>query len=249
MAKTKKIISAGVLRKEVLYDRVRARDDSRTRAAKRKAQSEAQQRLNAQASWQKLELMLATNFRPGDLVVVLDYAEAWLPYNRDEAAYRLKLFRAAMTRTRKAAGENFVAIWNIETRHGEGRYHHHLVINSTGADLEALRAAWPYGGVHIEPLRADGEKNYETLARYMCKEYPEKLGKRTWSYTRNCKHPEVETFVVSDDTELTVPEGAVLLVDERFVNQYTSYHYIKMIAEQLPKAPKAKRKHRRRLRT
>ena len=249
MAKTKKIISAGVLRKEVLYNRVRIKDDRRCRNAKHKAQSEAQARMNAQYSWQKLELMLAANFKPGDLVVVLDYSEYWLPYNREEAGYRLKLFRAAMARARREAGQSFVAVWNHETRHGDGRYHHHLVINSTGADIETLKAAWPYGGVHVEPLRADREKNYETLAGYMCKEYPEKLGKRTWSYTRNCKHPEMETFVVPDDTELVVPEGAVVLEEGKYSNQYTSFHYVKMIAEVLPKAPKAKRRHRRRMRT
>lgn len=249
MAKTKKIMSAGSLRIEIIYDRVNRRDDARTRAAKRKAQSEAQARMNAKTSWQKLELMLAANFRPGDCVVCLTYSDEWLPFSGDEARYRLKLFRASMSKARKAAGLPFVCVWNIETRHGEGRYHHHLVLNSTGADLDALRAAWPYGSVHLEPLRADGEKNYETLARYMCKEYPEAVGRRTWSYTRNCRKPEVETFAVDNDSRLEIPDGAVLLEAEKVSNQFGSWEYIKMIAEVRPRAPKAKRKHKRRLRT
>lgn len=249
MAKTKKIISAGNLRIEVIYDRINRRDDERTRTAKRKAQSEAQSRMNAKYSWQKLEQMLAVNFRPGDCVLCLDYENKYLPFTRREADYRLKLFRAAMSAIRKAAGEEFRMVWCTESRHEAGRYHHHVVINSTGCDLEAIRLAWPFGGVFMEPLRADGEKNYETLARYMCKEYPERVGKRTWSYTRSCRHPEVETFTVPDDTKLELPEGAVVLAAERSVNQYGSWEYVKMISEVLPRAPKAKRKHRRRLRT
>lgn len=249
MAKTKKIMSAGCLRIEVTYDRIRPRDNDRVRAAKQKAQSEAQARMNLKYSWQKLELMLAANFRPGDCVLCLDYADKWLPFTRREADYRLKLFRSAMSAIRKTAGKDFVAVWCTESRHDAGRYHHHVVINSTGADLEALRQAWPYGGVHLEPLRADAEKNYETLARYMCKEYPERVGKRTWSYTRSCRHPELETFTVPDDAKLVVPEGAVVLAAEKGATQYGTWEYLKMISQVLPRAPRAKRKHRRKLRT
>ena len=249
MAKTKKIISAGNLRIEVIYDRVNRRDDERTRAAKRKAQSEAQARMNQQYSWQKLELMLAANFVPGDCVLCLDYSNEFLPFMRREADYRMKQFRAAMSAIRKAAGQEFRCVWCTESRHENGRYHHHVVVNSTGCDLEALRQAWPYGGVYMEPLRADGEKNYETLAKYMCKEYPERVGKRTWSYTRSCRKPEVETFVVENDTTLEVPQGAVVLAAEKCSNQYGSWEYVKMISEVLPRAPRAKRKHRRRRRT
>lgn len=248
MAKTKKIISAGNLRIEVVYDRVRKKDDDRVRAAKHKAQSEAQARMNQQYSWQKLELMIAANFRPGDCVVVLDYDDKFLPFMRREADYRIKLFRAALSKLRREAGQEFRMIWNVESRHEGGRYHHHCVINSTGRDLEDLKTAWPYGGVYIKPLRADKEKNYETLAKYMCKEYPEAVGRRTWSYTRSCKHPEVESFLVSDDTALTVPEGAVVLASEKCSNQWSSWEYVKMISEVLPRAPRAKRRHKRRSR-
>lgn len=249
MAKTKKIISAGNLRIEVIYDRINRRDDERTRAAKRKAQSEAQARMNARSSWQKLELIIAKNFRPGDCVVGLDYDERYLPFSKTEADYRVKQFRAAMSRKRKAGGQEFRMVWNTESKHSGGRYHHQCVINSTGWDIDDLRAAWPYGGVHLEPLRADKEKNYETLARYMTKEYPETNSRRVWSYTRSCKQPEIESFIVPDDTVLEVPEGAVVLAHNPGSEFVLSYQYIKMISEVLPRAPKPKRKHRRKLRT
>ena len=65
----KKILTAGALVKEVIYTRAAGREPAKVRAAKRKASTEAQQLMNAKYSWQKLELMLAANFVPGDLVV------------------------------------------------------------------------------------------------------------------------------------------------------------------------------------
>ncbi len=79
MAKMKKIIVAGLLVKELIYPMVTRYDSPRTRAGKRHVSSEAQQRMNAIYSWQKLELMLAANYLPGDLVIVLTYDDAHLP--------------------------------------------------------------------------------------------------------------------------------------------------------------------------
>ena len=60
--KTKKIIVAGCLVREGIYSRAAGREEPRIRAAKRRASTEAQQRINARYSWEKLELMLAANF-------------------------------------------------------------------------------------------------------------------------------------------------------------------------------------------
>ena len=77
--KMKKIIHAGALVIEAVYPRMDRRDSERARAAKRKASTEAQKRMNQIYSWQKLELMLAANFRPGDLVVTLTCRRAARP--------------------------------------------------------------------------------------------------------------------------------------------------------------------------
>ena len=52
--KTKKIIVAGALVREVIYTRAASRDRAVIRQAKRKVTTEAQQRLNARYSWEKL---------------------------------------------------------------------------------------------------------------------------------------------------------------------------------------------------
>ena len=61
---------------------------------------------------------------------------------------------------------------------------------------------WGQGECEFNALRVDKKKNYETLARYMAKEERDKVGQRSWSYTRNAKKPEVESFSVREFTPL-----------------------------------------------
>ena len=58
--KTKKIIVAGSLVVEALYSRAQRTDSPKVRAAKQRASSEAQARMNRKYSYQRLELMLAS---------------------------------------------------------------------------------------------------------------------------------------------------------------------------------------------
>ena len=245
--KMKKIIHAGALVIEAVYPRVDRRDSERARAAKRKASTEAQKRMNQIYSWQKLELMLAANFRPGDLVVTLTYDDAHLPESRKASELRLKYFRQQLAAHRLMTGQGLVMIWNTEHKHGDGRWHHHTVLNATGDDYDQIRKFWIYGSdIEIKPLRVDKEKNYETLARYMCKEEGERLGQRKWSYTRNARKPEVETFRVEEDTTVQVPKGATEISVFSDSNQYGSARVIKYLAPGWEKRPTVRAKRRRR---
>ena len=229
--KTKKIIVAGALVREVIYTRAASRDRAVIRQAKRKVSTEAQQRLNARYSWEKLELMLAANFLPRDLVVTLTFDDQHLPATRAEAAARLKKFRSELARIRAAAGQEMRMIWTIENKSGDGRWHVHLVVNQTGDDFREILRCWPCGGnTEICRLRVDKKKNYESLARYMCKEARERSGLRSWSYTRSCRHPEVETFPVSDDTRIEVPEDATVIVQEQKRTEWAEFEFVKYLA-------------------
>ena len=243
--KTKKIITAGSLVIEAVYPRKDRRDSERARAAKSKLSSEAQKRMNQIYSWQKLELMLAANFRPGDLVVTFTYDDPHLPGSRKEAEQRLKYFRQRLAALRVMTGKELVMIWNTEHKHGDGRWHHHTVINSTGEDFDDLRRLWIYGSdVEIKPLRVDKVKNYETLARYMCKEEGDRLGQRKWSYTRNARKPEVETFRVEDDTTVQVPKGATELQIFADANVYGSAKVVKYLAPGWERRPRTRARRR-----
>lgn len=230
--KTKKIIVAGPLVREVIYSRAGSREDAVVRQAKRKASTEAQQRANARYSWEKLELMLAANYVPGDLVVTLTFDDDHLPPDRKTAAARCKKFRRELAEIRKAAGEELRMIWNIENKLGDGRYHLHAVINATGTvDFADVLRCWPYGSnVEIQRLQVNKQKNYESLARYMTKEARERSGLRSWSYTRNCRHPETETFPVPDDTRVEIPEGATVIQEETKRTEYAEFQYVKYLA-------------------
>lgn len=242
--KTKKIIHAGALVVESIYPRVTAHDTPKERAAKKKASSEAQKRMNRIYSYQKLELILAANFVPGDLVITLTCDDEHLPATRQQAASQLKYFRQKLSALRKKNGQELVMVWATEHKHGDGRWHHHIVVNATGDDYDAIRKLWIYGNnVEIERLKIEGDKNYESLARYMSKEEPEKLGQRSWSYTRNIRKPEIETFRVEDDTQIQAPSGATILAE---ASERTAYSYFKIIKYLAPGWQQRHRPHYRR---
>ena len=175
--------------------------------------------------------MLAANFLPRDLVVTLTFDDQHLPATRAEAAARLKKFRSELARIRAAAGQEMRMIWTIENRSGDGRWHVHLIVNQTGDDFREILQCWPCGGnTEIRRLRVDQQKNYESLARYMCKEARERSGLRSWSYTRSCRHPEVESFPVPDDTDVEIPEGATVIQEETKRTEWADFHFVKYLA-------------------
>lgn len=230
MAKWKKIIVAGPLVMEAVYPRANSKDAPKVRAAKKKLSSEAQMKMNLKYSYQKLEFLLAANFCPGDLVCTMTYKEGCLPSTRKEAEARLKYFRAKLSAHRKKHKVDFRMAWCSEHRHGLGRWHHHCVINSTGEDIKQLQRLWPYGHIEITTLKIDKDHSYEGLARYMAKEEKDKVGQRSWSYTRSCKQPEVETFIVPDDTPLQAPKGSIVIEQASEATAYGSFKYVKYLA-------------------
>lgn len=251
--KTKKIVVAGPLVMEAIYPRGSAHDTPRQRAGKRKLSSEAQQRMNAKYSYQKLELQLAANYMPGDLWVTVTYDDEHLPESRAEAELRFKYFlrKLRAARGRKAAP---VVHWCTEHKHEHEdyyqhrRWHHHFFLNASGDDFELIRRCWIYGSnIEIVTIKIDKDHSYESLARYMCKESRDRPGQRCWSYTRNAKHPETETFMVPDDTPLQAPRGATIFEEASDRTEYGSFRYVKYLAPNWRKGvrrPGARRRRR-----
>ena len=240
----KKIISAGPLVQAAVYKTARTARGDAQRGRKRNATSDAQRLINARCSWQKLKLLLAANFIRGDIVGCLTFDDAHLPETRAQVDNRLKWFRQKLTAARRARGQELVMFWSIEHRHGEGRWHVHFVANATGDDYAEIARLWAHGEVDLRALRCDKAKNYESLARYMCKETRERLGQRAWSYTRNAKQPEVESFWVPDDTVLRIPKGTVVFADVRSRGewQFVEYAYEDALRRRRrPRRPKRRR--------
>ena len=259
MAKTLKRIDAVGLQVEALYSKKRRNDTPQQRAAKQKASSEAQRRMNQIYSYQKLELLLATNYPTAGsgLVVTVTFDDKHMPKTREEAQIRFRYFMKKLRTARRSAGlPDPVVISTPEIlTSASGRWHYHLVIDNTGNDLNMIRDSWIYGSdIEAEKLRVDDEKNWETLARYMtkelreCQEYDAKPGLHGWSCTRNVKRPQIDTVTVEDDYELTPPEGSTVLLDEKKRTEFASFHILKYRfahAAVRTSAPRAKRRKRR----
>ncbi len=227
LAYTRKIITAGPLVKEVIYPRIDRKDSDNVRAAKKKASTAAQARMNAKYSREKCEMKMAANFVVGDPVITLTYDDAHLPQKRTQVKRHMEQFiKEAGKLMPKKSRVPFKLLYVIQNKSSEGRWHVHLICNAP-CDYEALRGCWRRGNAEIKPFRFDKEKNYETLARYMCREAREKPGLRLWSCTRSCVNPEVETMAVPNDTQLGLPRGAEMIEQIKERTEYGRYEYIK----------------------
>ena len=232
MAKIRKTVTAGPLTVEVVYPAINARDGLGVRAGKKKMQSEAQARMNLIYDYQRLELLIAANFGVKDIFATLTYDDDHLPKTRKQAAARIKYFIGKLRTARRKRGYETKYIYNIEHKHEscDGRYHHHILLNSTGDDLEELRKLWGQGMVEFIQIRLDRERNFETLARYFCKEQRDKVGDRLWSVSRNLKKPVKDCRRVPNDTPLTPPPGVTVLFDTGdVITAYGHYRYIKYL--------------------
>lgn len=254
MAKTLKRIDAGAIQVAALYDRPSRWDPPAQRAEKRKASTAAQRRMNQINSCQQLEMRLAVNFpTPGSgLWVTLTYDDDHMPGNRKEAQRRFLYFLQKLRAGRRAAGlPEPVVFWAPEVLTSRaGRWHQHVVMDSTGRDYELIRACWIYGTeIEIRKLGSPepGEApppwydpdapepgNYfRAVARYMtkelreCQEYESRPGLHGWSCTRNALKPETETVTVPDNYQLEPPEGCTVLLDECRSTEWASWRVIK----------------------
>lgn len=231
LAKYKRIITAGPLVVEAVYPAPYPRDSAAVRAGKHRLTSEAQKRMNLKYSWQKLELEIAANFGPRDLYCTFTYDNDHLPGSRAEAIKRIKAFWRKLRAARTGRRLELRYLYVTEHKHGDGRWHHHVLINGTGHDYDQIRELWGQGNVDFVQLRVDKEKNYESLAKYLCKEQRDKLGHRLWSGSRNLKKPEAECFRVPDETDIAAPKKAVVIADAQEQTAYGHYHYLKYLAK------------------
>lgn len=251
MSMMKKITIAGPLVKECVYPIVNPRDKLGVRKGKKALSSEAQQRMNLKYAYQKLELLFYANFGIKDLFVTLTYDDRHLPLNREEARKIMRKFWKQLRKERKKNNQELRYIYNIEHRHGDGRWHHHAVINATGDDYDLILKLWGNGGVEFRQIRIDREKNFETLAMYFCKEERDNVGDQLWSSSTNLRKPEKESFRVPNDTTIKIPKNAPLKLEDTgdVSTCYGHYRYIKYLAHGWESAlglrPKAKRRRKR----
>lgn len=228
MAKRKKIIRAGRLVKTVVYTVPQPRDSEHVRAAKSRITSAAQRALNFRTAQGRLEMLLAVNFGPADLFCTLTYRNEDLPGRLAAAKDRVREFIKLLRQQRKREGSVLKYVYVTEGKHGDKRYHHHLVINATGpADLETICSLWRYGDV-VDVERID-DRQYIDVARYITKEAAEDkpVGAQMWTRSRNLEKPTVETTWIDDNETIQPPPGAFVLEKEEKQNEFGSFFYLK----------------------
>ena len=227
MAKRKKTITAGPIVKTTIYTAPEPLDGQRARAEKSRMTSASQKAMNDKVARGRLEMLLAANFTGRDLFVTLTYRDADLPPRREAAVKLLRGFIKNLRRYRKARDQEFRYIYTTEEKHGAARLHHHIVMTSTGADIDVIRSLWPFGDV-ID-LEYVGDRGYETLGLYLTKESVEgrPVGAQMWTRSKNLEEPKVETCFVPDDTALAAPIGCHILEREERATEFGSYCYIK----------------------
>lgn len=229
--KRRKTIRAGRLVHDCAYTMCYPSDAPCVRREKQKCTSAARRRMNLKRAAQKLELSLAANFGSSDLVLSLDYRDDALPGTRAEAVERVRKFLRQLRRHRKARGEELRYVYVTEGLHGDGRLHHHLVINGTEKDLDTLRSLWTHGEVDL--CRFSLRDGYYALAEYLTKEPRngdrKRSGERCWTSSLNLRKPEVECGLIPDSLTLSVPPGAVVLDSDSVRNEFGEFVYLKYL--------------------
>lgn len=102
--KYSKIETAGRLVRGMIYTRALPSDSAAARQAKTRCSSAARAAMNLKQSWQKLEVQMAANFTPRDLVLTLTYRDSCLPHSKAQAVTRLKKFIRELRESRSIRG-------------------------------------------------------------------------------------------------------------------------------------------------
>jgi hypothetical protein len=230
-------------------------DDNVVRRGKHKLSTEARRRINFRCSWEKLMLLLATNFVRNDLYITLTYDDLYLPQSRKAADALLTKFLKSLRRQRMISGDTFYYIKSTHELAGDGerRLHHHVVINATteSRDYETVLSMWPWGS-NVDISRISRSEHYihddfMELAKYMARERnPDApyttVGARSWSGSRNLKKPVRESELVEENITIEAPPGAHILESDELRNEYGTFRYLKyLLPEKKPPDKKAKR--------
>lgn len=236
-----KTARAGVTEAHYSYhDRTRPEPGGGKRRGRQKPTPEAQRKNNIRRAAQRLTLDLNENFSPDCWYITWNYAVGSRPKDRKELVSQAGGVLRRLRAIYRKVGRELRYVWVPEVG-PRGGSHIHIVVSPI--DVNLIKDVWPYGGLHMEPLRKD--RNYRRLAEYFM-EYSELTrrtfgGKQAGRYnpSKNLVHVVVEKHRKRKRTfspgEITVPDGWYL--DAGSVQEWTNacgYRYLYYLIVQLP---------------
>ena len=146
-----------------------------------------------------------------------DVRRAWRSF-----LYRLKKWKK---------GAPFDYVYLIEGRHGDHRYHIHLVLRDSDFSPAEVRHLWRFGSnVDDQPLLRNPHDSYRRTAKYFNKEATDgiviPIGGRTWVCSRSLVRqlPPVELWRDGSGT-IPVPEDAKRRGFYQTANEFGEYRY------------------------
>lgn len=228
--KRRKTIRAGRLVWDITYTVPRPNASKQERKRIREVTEEQVARTNANTAQRKLEMLMATNFDEGDLVLTVTYRDADLPDSADVTRKHLGKVFSQMRAYRKARDlPELKYIYILEGRHGDHRPHAHIIINAAGGDLDLMRSLWVWGDdIQLNYIR---ERGYDGWAGYLTKERREASlnGKKQFVGSRNLDRPVTTYAWVDDGTTVDAPPGAQVLDEGGGRNEIASCRFVKYL--------------------
>lgn len=184
--KEKRIYSGKILEVEVYP--ITLQEKKKKRRDKEKESLPKQRNLNDKNARKHLIRLINTNFTDRDLAIHLTYSDENLPESPDKAKKDVENYLRRIKHYRKKQGlEPLKYISVVEHKgKGEGRLHHHLIINEMDRDI--AEQLWKKGRANADRLKSD-ENGYEALGRYIAKD---PKGKKRWNGSKNLKKPTVK---------------------------------------------------------
>lgn len=191
----KRIFSGKILEAEFYPVTADGRHYSRGR--KKKISKAAQQKINGKNARKKLHRLIEENFKEEqDYYCTFTYADAEMPNSYEACKRDLANFFRRLRRMRGKAGLPelryiYVIEFAVRKRTGQARFHIHMVI-SGGLPRKDIKKCWGKGEIKkVEELQA-GERGFERLANYLCKEWDNALlpeSRKRYTPSRNLKQP------------------------------------------------------------
>ncbi len=220
---------AGPLVKEcrALRPRLSANDSPFQRAEKNKVLRPPRDSSVCRSRVDRLELRLALFWFEGTRYD-LSFDQEHLPERFRDVRKVWRSFLARLKRWKK--GAPFDYIYLIEGRHGDHRFHIHIVLRYGDFPPAVIRHLWKYGNVVDEPLLRGPHDSYRRTAKYFNKEATDGLvlpvGARLWNCSRslNAKLPPPEKWLDTSGA-IEIPDSVSISGRNSIENEFGAYHY------------------------